>query len=170
MVYVLNLPSKLLNLRFAVPLQVDEDDSEAHPSMELAGELLEWRDIDSNWTEEVSLLNLLLLLPEYLRGGLEFEPEEAILLLLEPMFLLPELRIDLEDVLESSSHEELTTDELLVVVRETVEDDLVSGVTNLRELGESTEADCLGTIKPCPVTIKLLLLKLSKKMKKQVYI
>lgn len=127
--------------------------------------------MDINWIEEVSLLNLLLLLPKYLRGGLEFEPEEALLLLPEPMVLVPELNIDLQDeLLENSSHEEPANDELLFVVRETVEDDLVRGVKKLIELGESPKSDCLGTIEPCPVTIKFLLLELSKKIKKQFYI
>ena len=106
------------------------------------------------------MLNLLLLLPEYLRGGLEIEPDDPILLLLEPIFLVPELRIDLEDVaLDNLLHEEPATDELLVVLIETVEDDLVSGVEKLIELGESSEPDFLCTIKPCPVTNKILLLK-----------
>lgn len=140
-------------------VEVEEDDSEDHPSMELEGDLLEeWFDMDNKWIEEVGvgLPNLLLLLPENLRGALEVEPEDTILVLLEPMLLVTELEEDLEDeVLADSSNEEPLTDELLLAERETEEDDFVGGVENLVKLHESSEPDCSGTIKLCPATIKL---------------
>ena len=98
-----------------------DDDSEDHPSMELAGDSQEeWFDMDNEGVDKLGFSNTILSPSEHLRGVLEVEPEAARLLFLESAFLL-EFEEDFND--EALPDGEQEADESLLVVTETEEDD-----------------------------------------------